>query len=162
MFASGGGDFHLHVGKFVDEGLCVCHGSADDQSAAFEEEAEAHHEVALGDRGVVAGDGFAVAAGDVDGRDVGVDAAEAEEVDDGPADSGAIDGEFDFAAPLDGLDDVRDALDDGGVAGPEGEVFEVTHGERDLFAVGEMDGVPVALGNGAFDEHQCGGVLRLA
>lgn len=162
LFLAGGGEFDAHFGELCDEGLAVFEAGADGEAAAFEEEAEAHHEVAFGDVGVIAFFRFVVTGGDGDGDDFGLESAATEEVDDRATDAGAVNGEFDPAAPGEGLDDVGDALDDDGVLGAEGEAFEVSDGEFDLFAVGELDGVPVALLNGTLDERESGGVLALA
>jgi hypothetical protein len=102
---------------------------SDFELAVFEGELEGGEEVAFGHVPGFAGAALLVAAGNVDGENIAVEAGGAEHIDDGRTDAGGVDGKRSVAGELVMLDDFADAIDYARVRGSEGHAFDMQEAE---------------------------------
>ena len=163
------------AGEFFENGLAGGQGAGDAEEAGFEQDAETGEEIAAGDELAAVGvGGGVVAGGDRDGNDVRVEGEAAEELDEGGADAGGVDGEgLAGVGRVAGEDGPRGGMGRRNETGQAAEEFEVGHSQgetvgeaeaEDEAAFGlEGDGVGAAGGEGeAFEEDEGGRVVAAA
>jgi hypothetical protein len=162
LFAAGGGDADFHGGHFLEESFAEGKIGGDAEEIALEGDLQADDEVAFGDVVILLGKSLGFAGSDHDGKEGAAKAGEAEEIDHGPADAGAIDGEAAGAFGGEGLSEFGDAIDDAGISSAEGQALDVAEVEGGLFAPGVESRVPFAALFDALGDGEGGEVAALS
>jgi hypothetical protein len=163
------------AGEFFEDVAAGGEGAGDAEEAGFEQDSETREEVAAGDELAAVGvGGGVVAGGDRDGNNGGVQGEAAEELDEGGADAGGVDGKglagvgrvAGEDGPRGGMgrrDETRQAAEEFKIGQAKGEAVGEAEAEDEAGFGLEGDGVCAAGGEGeAFEEDEGGGVMAAA
>jgi hypothetical protein len=151
------------VAEFVEEGGGGGEGIREEEALVADGDFEAGEEMAPGDVPAGALLGGLRAGGEGDGEEAAGEDFGFEEIDDGLADAGGVDGDDAVAAEVGMAGESADMPDDFGVRRAEREAFEVANDAAFFARVLVGDGVAVAGGDeGAFEDTDGGVIVLLA